>query len=212
MYAAVTGKICGKVVRENVRAKNAAEGILSFLSLAGYSPVAHPTVGLNPDGSFCSKPLGPGKYLLFFTRYSEEDGLTSAVYYPGVTEKNVATTVEVSAGQTVSGITFKVPSQQTYSVQGIISTNDKSGLDAKSVSVALVGLNGVPFPVAYGKPVNFEGSLPLPKVKYFHFGDVLPGRYIASVSVFGDGWYTEKQEVTVASHMRFISLKLVHKN
>lgn len=59
MYAAVAGKICGKVVRQNARPKDAAEGILSFLSLAGYSPVAHPTVGLNPDGSFCSKPLAP---------------------------------------------------------------------------------------------------------------------------------------------------------
>ena len=210
MYAAVTGKICGKVVRQNAGAKDAAEGILSFLSAAGYSPVAHPTVGLNPDGSFCSKPLGPGKYLLYFTRYSE-DGLTSAVYYPGVAEKTAATAVEVSAGQTVSGITFKVPSQRAYSVQGIISTDDKSGLDAKSVSVALVGLDGVPFPVAYGKQVDFEGSLPLPKVKFFHFGNVLPGRYIASVSVFGGGWYTEKQEVIVTSHMKFIALKLVHK-
>lgn len=119
--------------------------------------------------------------------------------------------MEVSAGQIVSGITFKVPSQETYSVQGIISTNDKSGLDANSVSVALVGIDGVPFPVAYHNAVDFEGSLPLPKVKYFHFGDVLPGRYIASVSVFAEGWYTEKQEVVVTSHMRFISLKSVHK-
>jgi hypothetical protein len=40
---------------------------------------------------------------------------------------------------------------------------------------------------------------------------VLPGHYITFVSVPGEGWNTEKQEVTVTTHMKFISLKLVHK-
>jgi hypothetical protein len=206
-YAAVTGKICGTVAAK--KAKDGNTGMVSFLSLAGYSPVAHPTASVNADGSFCSQPLGPGKYYLQFMRSSEE-GLTSAVYYPGVSERNKAAVIEVNAGQPRSDVTFNVPVEKTYSVRGVISTNDKSGLNASSVYVVLVSLDGVPFPSAYSKPIDFEGSFPLPKVKYFEFENVLPGRYLAYVSLMGQGWYTKKEEVSVTTHMRFISLQLMH--
>lgn len=207
-YAAVRGKICGTVFAEKKRDENA--GMISFLSTAGYSPVAHPTANVNPDGSFCSTPLGPGKYYLYFTRGSEA-GLTSAVYYPGVSERVKATAIEVSAGQTQSGIVFKVPVQKTYAVRGIISTNDKSRLDARSVYVALVNLDGSPDPAGYSQAIDFQSSFPLPKVKYFDFESVLPGRYMAYVSVLGQGWYMKKEEVSVTTHMKFISLQLVYK-
>jgi len=207
-YAVATGKICGTVFAEKTREGNT--GIISFLSTAGYSPIAHPTASVNPDGSFCSERLGPGKYYLYFTRGSE-GGLTSAVYYPGVSERNKATTIEVNAGQTQSDITFKVPAQKTYSVRGIISTNDKSGLVAGSVYVALVSLDSGPFQSSHTQPIDFQGSFPLSKVKYFNLENVLPGRYFAYVSVLGQGWYTKKEEVFVTTHMKFISLELVHK-
>jgi hypothetical protein len=79
-YAAVTGEICGTVAE---KAKDGNTGMVSFLFLAGYPPGAHPTATVSADGSFCSQPLGPGKYYLQFTRSSDE-GPTSAVYYPGV--------------------------------------------------------------------------------------------------------------------------------
>jgi hypothetical protein len=207
-YAAVTGKICGTVFAEKARDENA--GMLSFLSTAGYSPIAHPSANVNKDGSFCSKPLGPGKYYLYFTRGSEA-GLTSAVYYPGVSGRIEATTIDVGAGQTQSGLTFKVPVQKTYAVRGIISTNDKSGLDARSVYIALVSLDGGPYPAGYSQSIDFQSSFPLPKVKYFDFENVLPGHYIAYVSVLGEGWYTKKEELSVTTHMKFIFLELVHK-
>jgi hypothetical protein len=207
-FAAVTGKICGTVAAEKTKDGNTE--MVSFLSLAGYSPVAHPTATVNADRSFCSQPLGPGKYYLQFTRSSEE-GLTSAVYYPGVSERNKAAVIEVNAGQTRSDVTFNVPVEKTYSVRGVISTNDKSGLNARSVYVALVSLDGVAFPAAYSKPINFEGYFPLPKMKYFEFENVLPGRYLACVSVLGQDWYTKKEEMSVTSHMKFISLQLMHK-
>jgi hypothetical protein len=74
-----------------------------------------------------------------------------------------------------------------------------------------VSLDGALFPAAYSKPINFEGSFPLPKVKYFEFENVLPGRYLAYVSVLGQGWYMKKEEVSVTTHMSFISLQLTHK-
>jgi hypothetical protein len=199
-YAAARGKICGRVFAE--KATDGNTGILSFLSTVGYSPLQHPTANVNPDGSFCSGFLAPGKYYLYFTRESVE-GPTSAVYYPGVSERNKATKVEIGAGQTESNIAFKVPAQKAYSVRGIISTNDKSGLDARSVSVLLIDLDGGPFLFAHSQPIDFQGSFPLPKVKYFDIENVLPGRYIAYVSVLGQGWYTKKEEVNVTMRMKW---------
>lgn len=208
-YAEATGKICGKVSAE--KASDGNTGILSFLSTVGYSPVQHPTANVDPDGSFCSGFLSPGKYYLYFTRGSVK-GLTSALYYPGVSEKNKAAKVEVVAGRTESNITFNVPVQNGYSVRGVISTNDKSGLDARSVSVSLIGLDGDAYLFAYSQPIEFQDSLPLPKVKYFVIENVLPGRYIAYMTVLGEGWYTKKEEVDVTTHMKFISLQLEHMN
>jgi hypothetical protein len=84
--------------------------------------------------------------------------------------------VYVSAGLSQSVVTFKVPVQKTYSVRGIISTNDKSELDARDVSVALVSLDGGPSPSWYNQTIDFRGSFPPPKVKYFDFENVLRGR------------------------------------
>lgn len=207
-YAALTGKICGTVALEGGRDENL--GLISFLSTAGYSPFDHPTANTNQDGSFCSNQLGPGEYYLYFSRASDA-GLKSAMFYPGVIDRTRATKIEVHAGQTESGFTFKVPVQKTYAVRGIVSTNDRSGLNARTVSVSLVSAEGLPFPFSYNKPVDFQTSFLLPKVKYFIFENVLPGRYIAYVSVLGQGWYTTKEEVNVTTHMKFISLDLIHR-
>jgi hypothetical protein len=207
-YAALTGKICGKVQQE--KSKDPSFGTLSFLSVAGYSPVDHPMTQVGEDGSFCSGPLGPGKYYLYFTR-SSDNGLTAALYYPGVSERTKATVIEIAAGQTQSAFIFKVPVQKMYSVRGIISTNDKAGLDGHSVYLSLVSLERGPYPSAYSQSIDFQSSFPLPKTKYFNFENVLPGRYIAYVSVLGQGWYTKKEEFSVTTHMKFISVDLVHR-
>jgi hypothetical protein len=206
-YAAVTGEICGTVATE--KTKDEGTGIVSFLSTAGFSPAAHPTVYVRSDGSFCSGRLGPGKYYLYFTRGSEK-GLTSAVYYPGVDEKEKATTIEVNAGQAQSGITFKVPVQETHSVRGVLSIYDSSRVGAHVAYVTLVSLDGDPLQALYQQRIDFKGSSALPKVKYFKFENVLPGRYTAYVSGLGRGWYTKKEEVSVTTHMKFVSLELFH--
>jgi hypothetical protein len=207
-YAAVTGKICGTVVPDNAREAHA--GIISFLSTAGYSPVDRPTAVVKPDGTFCSNRLGPGKYYLYFTRGSGT-GLISAAYYPGVSDRFKAVPIEISAGQTKADITLNVPAQKTYSVRGFISTNDKSGLGEQNVSLALVSLDEITYQNSYIQTINFQGSFPLPRVKYFSFENVLPGRYLAYVSVLGQGWYMKKVEVNVTTHMKFVSLELLHK-
>ena len=207
-YAAVTGSICGTVILTNARGTKA--GSVSFLSTKGYSPIEHPTSEVKQDGSFCSDHLGPGKYYLYFTGGSD-DGLTSASYYPGVSDRTKATAIEIGAGQTQSGITFKLTPQKTYSVRGFISSNEKSELTKRDVYVLLVNMDGSPRQAWHMVAIDFQGSFPLPKVKYFSLGNVLPGRYIAYASVLGQGWFTRKEEVTVSTHMKLISLELVHR-
>jgi len=207
-YAAVTGSICGTVIFENARGTKA--GSVSFLSTKGYSPVEHPTSEVKQDGSFCSDRLGPSKYYLYFTGGSDE-GLTSALYYPGASDRAKATAIEIRAGEAQSNITFKVSEQKTYSVCGFIFASDKLEPIASDVSVVLVRVDGTPYQTWYQQTIDLRRSSPLPKVKYFNFENVLPGRYIAYVSVLGQGWFTRTEEVIVNTHMKFISLELKHR-
>jgi hypothetical protein len=127
-----------------------------------------------------------------------------------VTDRIDATTIEVRAGQTQSGVTFKVPTQKTYGVRGIISADDKSDLNARGpggVYVALINIDSLAFLAAYRQPIDFQGSFPLPRTKYFSFDNVLPGRYL--IYVIGPGAFTKKEDVIVTTHMKFISLELL---
>lgn len=200
-YAFVTGRICGAVIQSNVASPYPAR--VSFLSAAGYSPFNSADEEIKDDGSFCSRPLGPGKYYLYFEGWSAQEVL-SAAYFPGVTDRTAATTVEVAAGQT-QAIVFKVPPQTTYSVSGFVSVDDKSDLNEVAV-----GLLSPDARVRYGKMINLDSMFPLPRVKYFHLPNVLPGHYIAYVQG-GRDLYTRKVEVTVTNHDKVISLELLHK-
>lgn len=84
--------------------------------------------------------------------------LTSIIYYPGVAERSKATAVEITTGQTQSSIELRVPTQKTYSVRGLISTNDKAGLTANSVHISLVNLDCPSIYTRYDQSVDFEGS------------------------------------------------------
>ena len=157
------------------------------------------------DGSFCSRRLGPGKYYLYFEGGFDEKKAAD-VFYPGVNDRMAATGIEVAANRTDS-ITFNVPTEKAYSVIGLVSTDDKTGLGSNDVSVALLSPDGR---IRYRQSVSFEGFFPLPKTKYFHLENVLPGHYIALV-LADPGGYTKKQEIDVATHMKMISLVLLHK-
>jgi hypothetical protein len=191
------------------KAKDEGYGVVSFLSSAGFSPTGRPSTKVNPDGSFCSERLGPGKYYLYFTG-SSDGRLTSSVFYPGVSARSEATAVEIRAGKNQTHVIFKVPAQKAYTVRGLISINDKSELAADMVRIELINFD-VPGRAWYFREVNFQGAFPLPKVKYFTFDDVLPGQYVAHICYrVGSDWFTKKVDVSVTTHMKFIFLDLVH--
>jgi hypothetical protein len=204
-YEAATGEICGTISSE----KTKASGMISFLSTAGFSPYAPPMAYSNEDGSFCSRRLGPGKYYLYLTRDSGA-GERQSVFYPGVSEKEKATTVEVTAGHTQFGIVFKVPTQEGHSVRGVVLIYGGPGVKASSGYVGLIRLDGGAFPGDQSQRIDFASSSVFPKLKYFKFENVLPGRYAVVVLSFGKGWYTRKEEVIVTGHMKFVSVELFH--
>lgn len=207
-FASAAGKICGTVRSREKIEKYAF--MVSFLSAAGYSPVEHPRAQVKEDGSFCSEPLGPGKYDIFLTKgFARNSPL--GVYYPGVPDRKQARQVEVAAGQTVSGITLEVPKQKTYSVRGFISVPYKAS--PSRVQLMLARSDGAPFDVWRSETIDLESWPAIRGVKYFSIDNVLPGRYVPILSVdpLNAGWFTPKQEVVVANHSKFLALQLVHK-
>jgi hypothetical protein len=202
-YAAATGQVCGTVSSDKTR----TTGMVSFLSTRGFSPYVPPTAYIHEDGSFCSGRLGPGKYYLYFTVGSEA-GERSPAFYPGVSQKEKATTVEVTAGQTQSGILFRVPTREGHSVRGVVFIYAGPGVKARTGYVTLIKLDGGAFPGGQSQRIDFASSSAFPKLKYFKFENVFPGRYTAYVGGFGKGWYTRKEEVLVADHMKFVALDL----
>ena len=95
-------------------------------------------------------------------------------------------------------------------MRGVLSIYDSSRVGAHVAYVTLVRLDGGSLRAQHQQRVDFKGSSVLPKVNYFDFENVLPGRYTAYVSGLGPGWHTRKEVVSVTTHMKFISLELVH--
>jgi hypothetical protein len=200
-YNRLTAKICGRVNRN--------QGTVSFLSNLGYSLGDHPRGLVHEDGTFCSDEVGPGAYYLLYTDGSDSKPINKMLY-PGIAELSKAKMVSVNAGETRNSIVFNVPEQALYSVRGIISTDNKKNLDATPVSIILIPAELPVREAMYSQSVDFTTSLPLPRLKYFKFADVAPGRYFVWVIVDGKGWLTKKAEVTVTNHSKFISLELIH--
>jgi hypothetical protein len=204
-YEAATGRICGSLVRSVPRSES--RGSLAFLSNLGYSPVAD-FGEIKDDDSFCSRNLGPGKYYLYFVQ-TDDDG-TSASYYPGVTDVSKATPLEVRAGQTLPNIVFHVAAPSSYSVRGFIFADQKPDFNSNVAGwrpvVVLVRSDG-------DRRVWFNGDAKfiLPKTAYFKIDHVVPGHYFAWVLMPAKDWMARKIEFDVTSHMKFISLDVVHK-
>jgi len=125
-----------------------------------------------------------------------------------VTDVAKATAVEVRAGQTRSNIVFHVAKQPSYSVRGFISADDRSAFDSELVgpSISLIRSDG-DRRVIYGAKTKFRL---LPKLLYFKFDYVVPGRYFAFVQGRA-GLMTRKVVVDVTTHSKFISVDLVRK-
>jgi hypothetical protein len=204
-YTAATGQICGSISPKR-KSDDQLEHI-AFLSTAGYAPFPHATVEVDREGRFCSDRLGPGRYYLFYTHGLWKGSMKSALYYPGVAEQASAKSVEIGASQVRTDIVFHIVEPPTYAVRGFISADDKSGFGKDDVALILVGLDGR----IWGQEVvDFSGRFPLPRLKYFSFGEVVPGRYLAYAVAPGRNCLTRIVEVNVARHSKLVFLELKH--
>jgi hypothetical protein len=201
-FNAATGTICGRVVPS--AAFQGSESVWIFR--AGDAPVGD-RASIKSDGTFCSGRLPPGKYYLAFLPFHWVGSVEPVAYYPGVVDRANATLVEVSAGQDRSRLVFSIPQWKAYTIRGFISLDEKSGLRYDQVLVQLVSPDGL---VWRGDIIEVRGSFPLPKVKYFRFENVPPGRYIAWASAPGRGWFTRVVDVNVTNHSKLIFLELKH--
>lgn len=204
LLSKMTGRICGTIQWERPP-KDSYYGGISFLSTKGYLPGEIPYASVNADGSFCSEPLFPGKY---YVRHSSmrDDRLVTSLYYPGVSDHEKATPIEVKAEETHSGVDFRVTPQETFSVRGFLFANDVQKSDGEGVSVVLYRVNGDPRIDTHSTFVRG-----IAKFGYFSIQNVLPGRYTVYISGPGAGWFSKKKETVVDKHSKFIWVELIHK-
>jgi len=175
-----------------------------FLSkVANRSPFPSDEAEPQGKGLFCADNLDPGEYRLFFAKIPD-DSPTSFAYYPGVTKLSEATSVDVQPGQSISDLSFTIPSQPALPVSGIVSVAGGAKLPRKA-SVILISAEQ-PFSfLIYLHDVASNGS--------FAFPNVLAGKYWGFVDVESDDagnrkWFTRKVQVTVDKKVTDLHLAL----
>lgn len=203
-YAAATGQICGVVSP----VPDGESERVAFLPVAGSSPLGRSSAEVRRDGRFCSDRLGPGEYYVYLAGGPWSGDLERSVYYPDVTDREQAAIVQVRTGQVRSDLVFHVHTQTSYTVRGLISIDDKSRMGDDVTFVLLVDPDGK---IWRRQAVDFRGLFPLPRIKYFSFEDVPPGRYIACALTSNQDLFTRVASVNVTNHSKLVWLELRHR-
>src|SRR5439155_26090646 len=88
-----TGKVCGQIADAN--GKPLAGALLSLWQVRDEPFPSSKTIdGSEQDGTFCSSPVFPGKYLLTAEKYDWDEGTRLMGFYPGVWKHAEAATIE----------------------------------------------------------------------------------------------------------------------
>jgi hypothetical protein len=202
--AEATGEICGKIPANSGSFGNRA---IYFLPVSGWSPLISPSRGATKeDGSFCSHRLGPGKYYVFAIEKDAKDPKGSTLwagYYPGVSDAVNAQVLEVSAGRTLSGITFSIPLQKTVVVRGMVWAKEEMGPKAGGPDIAMINVDSPGIFFSQRSP----GWL-LKRLAFFSFDDVPPGHYLA-FTVEGH-LITLNRDIVVSAHTKYVALEVAH--
>ena len=201
-FDSVSGIICGRVVTKSTD-KQPGGGEVFFASIIGFSPIQPSEAYVQSDGSYCSNNLGPGQYKVRF-RHGE-----LSAYYPAAEGWNDARIVEVSEGQTVSGIDITPAKATAVSVYGAVTVERTSLLGETPIRVVLIPVD----PCGPGGASVVE----VPRVeilgsRFFRSANVRRGRYWAMISVAKDGWLSTKLMLTVEDGDKWISLRIKSAN
>jgi hypothetical protein len=195
-------RLCGHVVKSSQA--NSPENSLLLISAGDKSPVPTDEAEIAADGSFCAKDVAPGEYYLLYVGGTEEIP-DSFGFFPGVTKLSDAKTISVGRGQQIENLLLKVPFQPSYSVSGGVTAFDKAYTELQP-KVALFNAEYIQVGLIYSQGLSSDGT--------FEFPHVLPGKYLAIVTVDGDDaskWLTTKVAVDVDNNVSGLSLTLVKK-
>jgi hypothetical protein len=198
---ASTGRLCVRVVQPSSEASDDDRIFLS--KVANRSPFPSDEAQLQGSGLFCADDLEAGKYRMLFAKI-RDDSPTSFTYYPGVTKLSEAALIDIRAGQSISRLTFTIPSQPTFSVSGTVSVAAGSKLPQKT-SVILTSAEQPFSLLIYLHDIAPNGSFAFPNVlagKYWGFVDLGP-------DTMGRKWLTRKILVTVEKNVTDLHLALM---
>jgi hypothetical protein len=169
------GQICGRVVHSDNSelGKNCHGALWQKME----SPVGAVDVGLvhvNPDGSFCTKQIQPGKYFIGF-----EDGEPwidnfqyRGYYHSSVSSAN-AEAIDVKPHQLFRNATVSLFRQRVFLLTGRIAFQNREEAAIGELLAVLRPLGNDLFNVPEEEEVNSDGT--------FSFRNVAPGRYFLSI-------------------------------
>ncbi len=196
------GQLCGHLVLDN--GTRPADGEVLLFREGSNSLI--PSDGVDPeaDGSFCFTQIRSGKYFMLFSNGPQGSPSFFSIF-PGVSKLSEAKAIEISEGQQISHLLFKVAPQKTYTVSGKISDFSKRQRQARP-KVLLLNAGRLLLAQSYEQEVTSDGA--------FSFPQVLPGKYWAIVDIESDSdsntkWSTRKVEVDVDGNVRDLSLELI---
>jgi len=171
MYPRWTGGVCGRVINAlNGSPVGGAQVFLWQQRKDLLPPKQYSDENLaKVDGTFCIESADPGKYLLGAENEDYRSGRRVRGFYPGVTSEGEAKPVEVVAGQTLSGMDFRLQREQLYTVRLRVVTSDGSPLPWKNLGVAIDSPDRDPLSYHESHGVNEDGSYVLGLIPAGHY-------------------------------------------
>jgi hypothetical protein len=195
-------RLCGHILKSGQA--DSSENRLLLIGVGNKSIVPSDEAEVEENGSFCASNVAPGEYYLLYVSGSR-DATTSFGFFPGVTRLADARTISIERGQQIENLLLKVPFQPFYSVSGRVAAFDKAYAELQP-KVALFNAEYIQVGLIYSQDLSLDGI--------FEFPHILPGKYLAIVTVDGDDaskWFTTKVAVDVDNNVSGLSLTLVKK-
>lgn len=200
-------KLCARIIKNEASdSREDVDDKVWLFRVGSTSPIPSEELELSDKGSFCAANLDFGEYHLVFAEIAAESPV-SFLYYPGVMSVSQATPIVIKPGQSSPDIVFTIPTQQTFSVAGVVSTPNNSHQPAET-KVILISADQPFLALAYAQDVAPDGT--------FLFSRVLPGRYWAFVDVDSDStdsgrpkWLTRKTELVIDGNVSHFSVPLI---
>lgn len=200
------GTLCGQISHTDGSpvGKTCAASVWRVLN-SPVAPLQHGDVRVNRDGSYCTGPLEPGKYII-----GAEDGDPWATgvrytgYFSATHQASKAEQVEIKPKQVLRGIDFALFPQKVYTVSGLVVPPANFPFPITQMRVVIRSAENELLTQPEDTAIGSDGT--------FEFYQVPPGRYLVSVSQAGGaasmGWSQLPRAITVPEQAKGVVLSL----